>query len=294
MSAPTAPSPAAPAPATGAASSPGALQTPSRAGVVLLLLLAVANGVWLYVLPARAETDYAWSITPPINGAFLGAGYLAGTVATALVVFGARSWRSLRVLPLPLVVLSVVLLVATLVHEERFRWDYAPTWLWTVVYAGVPFAVALLWRRQERDADPTPPRDPALRGMLARSAALGAVLGALGLALVALPGTLGDVWPWPVTPLLARALGAWYLLVGCALLVSARTIRRCSEVPIPYATLLTWSALLVLLPALHAGDLGDRPGALAAWLALHVLLIALAVEALGRAVPALRRAGERL
>jgi hypothetical protein len=272
----------------------GALLPASRAGVVLLLVLAVANGVWLYLLPARAQTDYAWSIVPPINAAFLGAGYLAGTVATALVVFGARSWRSLRVLPLPLVVLSVLLLAATLVHEDRFRWDYAPTWVWTAVYAGVPFAVALLWGLQERNAEPAPPRDERLRGMLRRSAVLGAALTALGLALFAAPAALADAWPWPITPLLGRALGSWYLLVGCALLVSARTIRRAPDVPIPYATLLSWSALLALLPALHAQDLAGRSGALAAWLVLHGLLVALALEALLAALPAMRREGERL
>jgi hypothetical protein len=43
---------------------------------------------------------------PPSSGA----GFLAGCVATALVVFRARSWRSLRILPLPLGVLSTTLL----------------------------------------------------------------------------------------------------------------------------------------------------------------------------------------
>jgi hypothetical protein len=273
---------------------PGALRPVSRAGVLLLLVLAVANGVWLYLLPGRAEEEYAWSIVPAINAAFLGAGYLAGTVATALVVFGARRWRSLRVLPLPLVVLSAALLAATLIHEDRFKWDYAPTWVWTIVYLGVPPVVAALWWLQERDAPPAPPRDPRLTGMLRRSAALGAVLLLVGAVLFAVPAEVAEIWPWPITPLLGRALGAWFLLVGCALLVSARTIRTAHEVPIPYATLLAWSLLLALLPALHADDLAGRDGALVAFLALMGLLCALAVEALARAVRALRAAEERL
>ena len=138
----------------------GGLQSVSRAGVVLLLVLAVANGAFLYLVPARAAGEYAWSINPPICAAFLGAGYLAGTVATALVVFGTRWWRSLRVLPLALAVLSVTLLAATLIHSDRFRWDYAPTWIWVAVYAGVPFALAYLWWEQERAALPEPPADP--------------------------------------------------------------------------------------------------------------------------------------
>jgi hypothetical protein len=55
---------------------------------------------------------------PPSSGA----GFLAGCVATALVVFRARSWRSLRILPLPLGVLATTLLGATLIHRDRFLW----------------------------------------------------------------------------------------------------------------------------------------------------------------------------
>jgi len=278
----------------GEATSSGRLLPVSRAGVVVLLALAVANGPFLYLVPGRAEQDYAWAIEPPINAGFLGAGYLAGTVATALVVFGARSWRSLRVLPLPLVVLSIALLTATVIHADRFRWDYPPTWLWTGIYACVPVLVALLWRLQERHAGPAPEPDPRLAALRARSAALGLLLVIGGAALILAPAALADVWPWPLTPLLARALGSWYLLAGCALLTAAVSLRRMHEVPIPYATLLAWSALLLALPALHADDLAERPAALVAWLAVQALLVALAVSALARAAPVLRAEGERL
>lgn len=123
----------------------GRLLTTTRIGIVGLLVLALANGAWLFFLPGRALTDYAWAIKPPINAAFIGAGFLAGTVATGLVVFGARSWRSLRILPLPLAVLASTVLGATLLHADRFFWDYLPTWGWTGVYAAVPALVLGFW-----------------------------------------------------------------------------------------------------------------------------------------------------
>ena len=168
-----------PAPAPAA----GALHAASRAGVVILLVLAVSNGAFLYGLPTLTGAEYAWVIATPINAAFLGAGYLAGTVATALVVFATRSWRSLRVLPLPLVVLSVGLLAATLLHADKFRWDYPLTWVWTVVYTVVPLVVAVLWRRQERAAAPAPSFHPGLRRVRIASAALGSVLMVVAVAL---------------------------------------------------------------------------------------------------------------
>jgi hypothetical protein len=103
-----------------------------------------------------------------------------------------------------------------------------------------------------------------------------------------------DVWPWPLTPLLARVVAGWYLLTGCALIVAAVSLRRCHEVPIPYATLLTWSALLLALPAIHAGDLADRPVSVAVWVVVQVALLALAASALTRSLPVLRSGEERL
>jgi hypothetical protein len=266
----------------------------TRLAVLGLLILAVANGLFLYLVPGRAAVDYAWSIKPSINAACIGAGYLAGTVATALVVFRARSWRSLRILPPALAALALTALAATIVHEDRFFWDYAPTWVWTAVYAIVPPLVVVFWRAQERLQGPVPAADPRLRPLRVRSAALGAVLAAIGLCLLLLPGVMADVWPWPITPLLSRVIAAWYLLAAAVLLMGALSLRRPHEVPIPYATLAAWSALLLLLPVLYADALTDRPVSLGAWLAVHGLLLVLCAAAVVRALPAMRTAGEHL
>lgn len=273
---------------------PGRLQALSRTGVLLLFALAVVNGLFLYLMPAHAKTDYAWPILPPVNAAFMGAGYLAGVVATGLVVFAATSWRSLRVLPAPLFVLSVVLLAATLIHSDRFRGDYVLTWLWVGVYGLVPIGVVLLWRRQERTSVAPRVADPALATTRACSAVLGGVLAAVAVVMFASPATAIDAWPWPLTPLLSRVLAGWYALVATALIGSALTLRRPHEAVIPYATLFTWSALLLALPVLYAGDLADRPAAIAIWVVAHVLLLALAAHALARSLPLMRARGEQL
>ena len=51
---------------------------------------------------------------------------------------GATRWRSFSPLPLALWVLASTLLLATIIHDDRFKWDYAPTWVWTFVYAARP------------------------------------------------------------------------------------------------------------------------------------------------------------
>ena len=125
-----------------------------------LLVLAILNAGFLYVFPAQAATGYAWPIRPPAAAAFLGAGYLAGIVATALVVFGAARWRSAQPLAVALVTLSLGLLAATLLHSDRFRWGYPPTWAWTAVYALAPFGVAFLALRQRAQTIRPMLRDP--------------------------------------------------------------------------------------------------------------------------------------
>ena len=253
----------------------------TRAGIWVLLVLAAANGLFLYFVPSQAETEYAWAIAPPVNAAFIGAGFLAGTVATGLVLATATRWRTFSTLPPALWVLASTLLAATIIHEDRFKWDYPPTWVWAVVYAAVPLAVPFLVFRQRRVADPAPTADPRLRTVRLLSAIVGAPLLAGAVALFVAPVELGEHWPWPLTPLLARAVAAWYALFGTMLLSCAFALRRPADALIPYATLATWSLLLLALPLLHPEDVSG--GGL--WIALMLVLLGLSAFALRVAIP---------
>jgi hypothetical protein len=192
---------ATPSASTDARPSPAATAAcgPSRAwGVWVLLALAAANGLFLYLLPGLADSGYAWSINPPVNAAFIGAGFLAGTLATGLVLAIATRWRTFSTLPPALWVLASTLLAATIIHQDRFRWDYPPTWVWALVYAGVPLAVPFLVARQRRVAEAEPAADPALRGVRVLSGIVGVPLVVGAAALFAAPVELGAHWVWPL------------------------------------------------------------------------------------------------
>jgi hypothetical protein len=261
----------------------------TRLGVWVLFVLAAANGLFLYLFAGRADTDYAWSIKPPVSAAFIGAGFLAGTLATALVLFGTRRWRSLQTLPPALWVLATALAAATVIHHDRFKFDYAPTWVWALVYAGVPFAVPVLVHRQRRTAESRPAADPKLRSIRILSAVIGGVLAVGAIALYAAPAELGKHWPWMLTPLLGRVVASWYALFATMLISCAVGLRHASEALIPYATLAAWSVLLLALPLLHPADVARSGSAFWIWTAGMVVLLALAGFALSRALPAARR-----
>jgi hypothetical protein len=167
----------------------GRILVPTRVGVWILFVLALANAVYLYFAPSAARTRYAWSIKPPVDAAFIGAGFLAGTLATALVLFAATRWRSFSTLPPALWVLATTLLAATLIHNDRFKWSFAPTWVWLVVYAGVPFVVPVLVLLQRRVAEREPRAAPQLRAVRALSAVCGVLLLAGAVALFVAPSS---------------------------------------------------------------------------------------------------------
>jgi hypothetical protein len=252
----------------------------TRAGIWILLVLAALNGLFLYLAPAQAEDHYAWSIVPPVNAAFIGAGFLAGTVATGLVLAFASRWRTFSTLPIALWVLAASLLAATIIHNDRFKFDYPPTWVWTLVYAGVPLAIPFLVARQNANADAEDAADPRLTPLRIVSAILGVAILAGAIALYVAPVDLGEHWLWTLTPLLARAVAAWYALFGTMLVSCAVGMRRPADAIIPYATLGTWSVLLLLLPVLHPSDVSG--GAL--WYVLMAALLALSAYALSLAL----------
>ena len=113
------------------------------------------------------------------------------------------------------------------------------------------------------------------------SAIVGALVLVGAVALFVAPVELGEHWPWPLTPLLGRAVAAWYMLFGTMLLSCAFGLRRPAEALIPYATLAAWSVLLLLLPLLHPDDVSGA----GLWIALMLALLALSLYALRIAVP---------
>lgn len=201
--------------------------TPLRPGMRRLLILAgvlvTLAGIQLFVFSERTDEYFAWTIDPPLTAAFLGASYWS----SALFEFAAarqRLWADARISVPTVFVFTLATLIVTLVHLDRFHLGpefaaptRAVTWLWLAIYAVVPMAMAVLWWNQSRSGGTDPARRNPLPAWLRAVVAVQAlVLLATGTALLAVPATVAEIWPWTITPLTGRAIGAWLLSLGVA------------------------------------------------------------------------------
>jgi peptidoglycan/LPS O-acetylase OafA/YrhL len=188
---------------------------PSELRVLLwaFAALAFAAGVLLFVLSGNTDDSFSWSIKPSLTAAFLGASYWA---ACALFVWSARSgsWPRARAALLPAFVIAVLLLVATIIHFDRFHKDLFG-YFWLVAYILVPVVMLIALLRRPRLDRSNEREGRALPGALRATLAVQAlVMAGVGTALYASPDSADSLWPWTLTPLTARAIGAF--LIGFA------------------------------------------------------------------------------
>jgi hypothetical protein len=262
----------------------------ARQLVWILFVLAIANGVFLYVFPQLAETHYAWPIKPPINAAFMGAGYLAGVMATGLVLFKARRWRSVRPLFPAFFALGLSLFVATVLHIDRFKWSYVLTWMWTVIYFAIPIGSAMVWYLHEKNSATLPARDSRLQAIRMTSVLLGVIVTTLAILLFFIPQLFLEIWPWQISPLMARVFAGWYFLGGVILLFGF-SLRQAHEIPIAFGTLVASNTLSLMLLVLYPSSLRLNSG-LWFWVALHALLLLQTAWATMRALAIMKQEGQ--
>lgn len=257
-----------------------------RALLVVAAVLVFLAGLQLTLFPTRTAEWFSWTIDVPMTAVFLGAAYWSSAV---LEVAGARSrtWDRARLTVSPVLVFTVLTLVVTLVHLDKFHLGAehpasarAVAWGWLAIYAGVPVAMVaglvLQARAQARateaptDADVVRRLPAALRWLLVGLAVL---LLTAGVALLLAPGWAAGTWAWPLTPLTARAVGAWLVGLGWAAAHAALVDDAESVRPVG----LTGAAfvLLEVVALLRHGDALDWSGWQAAAYVVGLAWIAL-------------------
>ena len=255
---------------------------PLTAGMRRMLLAASALvfvvGIQLFILAEQTDRYFAWTINPPLTAAFLGAAYWASFL---LEFLAARQpvWARARIAVPAVLLFTGLMLVATLLHLDRFHLDSAFGWVWLAVYVVVPPLMLALLVHQLRVPGRDPPRRAPLRPWLRLVLCFhAAVLLALGAALFLLPQTAAPLWPWMLTPLTGRAIGAWLLALGVAAahLSWENDVER-GHVAMPGYAVLGGLELVALARYPGALDWGEPR----AWVYLLFLLSVLAVGLYG-------------
>ena len=178
-------------------------------------VLLVAGGGLLF-FPWLMGPLWPWDVAP-FNVLLLGSIYSASIVATISTVYFQR-WAPARIVAPMIFVFTVVVLVVSLMNLDRFDLGHYSSWLWFILYIGIPVnAGYYLWlQRGRKPYFPYPMASPWRMILLVPVV----LLGLYGLGLLIAPDTFTSFWPWPIDAFHGRMYSVAYLTpaVGALLL----------------------------------------------------------------------------
>jgi hypothetical protein len=177
-------------------------------GVVLVLAFGFIS---LLVFPGDTDRHFAWTIKARMTSMTLGSGYASGAYFFTRVAIG-RRWHRVQAGFLPIAAFTVLMELATFLHWSVFLHGTFRFHFWLVIYSITPFLVPLVWLSNRRtDPVEAAPDDRMPSGVRVALAVWGTGMLAMTAFLYLAPGTAAQVWPWPLTPLTSRVLGAWFV-----------------------------------------------------------------------------------
>ena len=187
----------------------------TRILALFIIPFLVVASILLYVWPNDTEKTFAWTIKPSMTPMMLAAAYIGGIYFFARVA-SAKQWHAIKVGFWPVTAFASFLGVATILHWDKFNHSHISFFAWTALYFTTPFLVMAVWFRNRRH-DPS----QATPGEIILPWFVRLVIGVVGgvtllvsLVLFLLPSVMISIWPWMLTPLTARVLGAMFALPG--------------------------------------------------------------------------------
>ena len=191
--------------------------------MVIVPFLLVAF-VLLYFFPGDTKRLFAWTIKPTMTPMVLGSAYLGGAYFFLRVLREPR-WNAVKTGFLSVALFASLLGVATILHWDRFNHPHVAFWLWAGLYFTTPFLVIGGWLANRRYAAPARPDEARLSGFVRTMIGLVGLLAfAQGIIMFLAPRQVISIWPWTLTPLTCRVLGAVFCLgsAGIGVLLDPR------------------------------------------------------------------------
>lgn len=262
--------------------------------LVVASLLVFLAGAPLLLVADQTAKYFAWTISPQITAAFLGASYWSSGIFE-LLSSRERIWGRARLAVPAVLVFTVLTLIVTLVHINRFHFDFPftdadarttdpvtlfGTWMWLAIYAGVPLAMGIILIRQARMPGDDPPAAAPLgwwvRAIIITQASL---LIVVGTALLLVPTSVAPLWPWKLTALTGRAVGAW--LIGLSLTgVQALYENDRTRLGPAGVVAFTWAIAQLAVVALFAGSIDWTRPTSGLYVAFIVSVVAIGAAAI--------------
>jgi len=248
----------------------------TRALAAFIVPFLVVAFVVLYGFPADTTRLFAWTITPPMTPMTLGAVYIGGAYFF-LRAYQATEWHTVKSGFVAVGTFASLMGVATILHWDRFNHDHVAFWIWFGLYTTTPFLVWGVWIANRRRGTSATVEHfllpPAARVVMGST---GALAVAAGVFLFALPSQAIDVWPWMLTPLTSRVLGAVFMLGVAGLGVTTDARWSASRIMLQVQVFMLALILLAVVRA-HGQFDGSRP---LTWLLLGGFVVALASAAI--------------
>jgi hypothetical protein len=232
----------------------------------------------LYLFPQESGQRFAWEINPFIMDIYMGAGYLGGSFLFLITLIGKRWHRVSAGFP-AVTGFTIMMLLATILHWNRFDLNHFPFQLWLILYVVTPVLIPWLWWRNRV----TDPKVPEPGDMIIPAFVLIGVrfigLAILFISIVSFiwPRILIQVWPWALTPLTARILMGWGVLLGVGN-IAISTDPRWSSWWVAGGSIVIWHSLYLVGSFIHSSDF--KNGQWFNWYNISVVGLLIAVAAM--------------
>lgn len=187
----------------------------TRRVAALVIPFLVAAFIILFIFPHQTEMLFAWKIQPSMSAMMLGSAY-AGGIYFFTGVLRSKQWHHVKAGFLPVITFASLLGIATILHWDKFNHSHVSFFAWAGLYFTTPFIVCLVWlRNRTQDTGKIGDKDTIIPHMARLIMGIfGAITLTVSLFLFLQPGMIISLWPWTLTPLTARVMGAMFALPG--------------------------------------------------------------------------------
>jgi hypothetical protein len=187
-----------------------------------ILGVIIPFGALLYFFPGGTDTYWTWPIPEPRSAMLIGAAYL-GAILYYVAALHQNDWQQMENGLGGLIIFSLVLLAATMVHWDAFKPYHPITLVWLAFYYGGPFLVPIFYRLQiDRMGvadDEGVKLAPAVRAWLIGRGVFYGLLTLLGFTFA---NAIAAGWPWSIQPLEVRVFVGQIALVSWGGLIAMR------------------------------------------------------------------------